>query len=71
MMSTKQLYRSKTNKIIAGICGGIGEYANVDPTIIRVFAVFLIIITGLVPGLLTYFIAMFIIPEKSDETVEK
>ena len=70
-MSTKQLYRSKTNKIIAGICGGIGEYANVDPTIIRVFAVFLIIITGLVPGLLTYFIAMFIIPEKNDETVEK
>ncbi len=71
MMSTKQLYRSKTNKIIAGICGGIGEYTNVDPTIIRVFAVFLIIITGVVPGLLTYFIAMFIIPEKSDVTKEE
>ncbi|HNV44277.1 MAG: PspC domain-containing protein [Spirochaetes bacterium] len=70
-MSTKQLYRSKTNKIIAGICGGIGEYTNVDPTIIRVFAVFLIIITGVVPGLLTYFIAMFIIPEKSDVTKEE
>ena len=70
-MSTKQLYRSKTNKIIAGICGGIGEYTNVDPTIIRVFAVFLIIITGVVPGLLTYFIAMVIIPEKSDVTKEE
>ena len=34
-MDTKRLYRSRTNRIICGVCGGVGEYFGVDPTIIR------------------------------------
>ena len=42
----KKLYRSRTNSIIAGICGGLGEYLNVDPTILRVVAVLLVFADG-------------------------
>ena len=56
----KRLYRSSTEKMIAGVCGGIAEYLNVDPTIVRlVFA--LVSLSG--PGLLLYLIAAIIIPE--------
>jgi len=63
----KQLFRSKTNRVISGICGGIGEMVNVDPTIIRLFAIFLTIITGLVPGIITYVVAIFVVPERPHE----
>lgn len=58
----KQLTRSTTNRMIAGICGGMGEYSNIDPTVIRLFAVLLLFVTG--PGvLLAYLIMALIIPE--------
>lgn len=62
----KQLFRSKTNRVIAGICGGIGEMVNVDPTIIRLLVVFLSVVTAIIPALITYIVAIFIIPEKPD-----
>ena len=58
---SKQLYRSRTNRKIAGVCGGLGEYMNLDPTIIRLIWVLLILCAG--PGLLPYLIAALIIPE--------
>ena len=57
----KRLIRSNKNKMIAGVCGGIGEYMNVDPTIIRLIWV-LFSLTG--AGVLAYIIAWIIIPEK-------
>jgi len=57
----KKLYRSKNNKIIAGVCGGIGEYFSIDPTIIRLLWL-LISITG--GGLVAYIIAWIIIPKE-------
>ncbi len=57
----KRLIRSNKNKMIAGVCGGIGEYMNVDPTIIRLIWV-LFSLTG--AGILAYIIAWIIIPEK-------
>ncbi len=58
----KQLTRSTANRMIAGICGGLGEYSNIDPTLIRLFAVLLLFVTG--PGvLLAYLIMALIIPE--------
>jgi phage shock protein C len=60
------LYRSKTNRIIAGVCGGIGEYLNVDPTIIRLIAVALGFM-GM--GILIYLIAVIIIPEQNNINV--
>ena len=60
----RRLYRSDTNRIFAGICGGIGEYANIDPVLIRLVWTLVVIFTGLVPGVLAYIIAVFIVPER-------
>ncbi len=58
----KQLTRSTTNRMIAGVCGGMGEYSNIDPTVVRLFAVLLFFLTG--PGVvLAYLIMALIIPE--------
>ncbi len=60
--SYKQLTRSTTNRMIAGICAGIGEYSNIDPTVIRLIAVLLLFLTG--PGVvIAYIIMAIIIPE--------
>lgn len=58
----KKLYRSKTNRIFAGICGGLGEYFNIDATILRLLWLLIVVFTGLFPGVLVYIIAIFIIP---------
>ncbi|KYH36576.1 MAG: hypothetical protein AYL29_012500 [Candidatus Bathyarchaeota archaeon B24] len=58
----RRLYRSRRNRVIAGVCGGIGEYLNVDPVIIRLLWVAMIFIWG--AGLLLYIIAALIIPEE-------
>ena len=59
----KRLYRSKSNKVIAGVCGGIGEYFNVDPVIVRLLWVLLVLGYGF--GILAYLIAWLIIPLKN------
>ncbi|HUI88851.1 MAG TPA: PspC domain-containing protein [Anaerolineales bacterium] len=60
--SYRQLTRSTTNRMLAGVCAGIGEYTNVDPTVIRLIAVLLIFLTG--PGvIIAYLIMALIIPE--------
>ena len=55
----RKLYRSNNNKMLYGVCGGLGEYLNIDPTIVRlIWAIF--ICSG--PGIIAYFIAALIIP---------
>lgn len=66
----KRLYRSEQNKKIAGVCGGLGEYLDVDPTIVRLFAVVLGIATGVFPFLIGYVIAWFIVPLAPQPTNE-
>ena len=63
----KKLYRSTTNKTIAGVCGGLAEYLNVDPTIIRVIWA-LIALSG--AGLIAYLICALIIPEKPADIID-
>ncbi len=58
----KQLYLSNTNKVIAGVCGGIGEYLDIDPVIIRLIWLFTISWGG--AGIFMYLIAWIIIPRK-------
>lgn len=65
-METKKLYRSKTNKICCGIMGGIAEYFEFDPTILRLAWLFVVVFTGIIPGLLFYFLALLIVPKKID-----
>ena len=62
-MATKKLTRS-TNKILAGVCGGIAEYFDVDPTIIRICYAALSLLSAAFPGLILYIIMMLIMPEK-------
>jgi phage shock protein C len=59
----KKLHLSKTDRKILGVCGGIGETYDIDPTIIRIITVFLCLSTGIVPLLLTYIIAWAIMPK--------
>jgi phage shock protein C len=56
----KRLYRSQTNRILAGVCGGVGEYLNVDSTVIRILWVFLTLLGG--SGIILYIVALFIVP---------
>jgi len=59
---TKRLYKSQ-NKIIAGVCAGIAEYFNIDPTIVRlIFIVLLFFSVGFI--LLAYLIGLIIIPDR-------
>ena len=60
----KKLYRSKTDKKLAGVCGGIGKYFSIDPTLIRLGVVLFTLFGGC--GLLAYIIAAFVIPEEPD-----
>ena len=64
----KKLYRSRTNSMIAGVCGGLGEYLSVDPTILRVVAVLLIFADGI--GFLAYLVGWVIIPRRSEMEAE-
>lgn len=62
---SKRLYRSTNEKMIAGVCGGIAEYFDIDPTIVRLIAVVLAFGEG--AGLLIYFLAAIIIPKNPNE----
>lgn len=64
---SNRLYRSKTERKVAGVCGGIAEYFNVDPTIIRLAWLIAVFCAG--GGLLAYLIALIVIPEKPDDLV--
>ena len=59
-MPEKKLYRSKTQRMLCGVCGGIGEYFNIDPTLIRLLFVLFGCTGG---GILAYIIAAIIIPD--------
>ena len=57
--------RSRTNRMICGVCGGIGEYLNMDPTLVRlIWALCSLASVGM--GLLLYFVAAVVIPEDND-----
>ena len=60
----KKLYRSRTDKKLCGVCGGLAEYFNIDSTIIRLAWVFAIFFAG--AGLLAYIIAALIIPSQPE-----
>lgn len=63
----KKLYRSTTNRVIAGVCAGLAEYFAVDVTVVRVLLVFGTILTGLFPLVFFYVLAAFLIPEKPEK----
>ena len=60
----KHIYLSKKEKKIFGVCGGIGEAFDIDPTLVRLVTVFLCFVTGILPLVLTYLVAMEIVPKE-------
>ena len=61
-MSNKRLYKSSVNYMLCGVCGGIAEYFNIDPTLVRL--AFVLIAMGAGSGILAYIIAAIIIPDE-------
>ena len=64
----KRIYRSKTNRIIGGVCGGVGDYLGIDPVLVRLLWVGSILLAGV--GLLFYLIAWIVIPEEREPTTD-
>ena len=58
----KRIYRSKKEKMIAGVCGGLAEYFNIDPTLVRLGWIIFALTFG--TGILAYIICAFVIPEE-------
>jgi phage shock protein C len=61
-MNNQKLYRSQTNKVFAGVCGGLAEYFDVDPVVIRIIFVLMVLFGG--SGVLLYIVAIFIVPKR-------
>jgi len=66
----KKLYRSRTSKTISGVCGGLGEYLNIDPTVVRVLWVLLSLFAAGFPGLIAYIVMALVIPEAPEQPPE-
>lgn len=64
MNHNKTLTKSRTNRQIWGVAGGLGEYFNVDPTLVRIFFVLLSLAGG--PGLLLYIVLAIVMPQHED-----
>ena len=64
----KKLYRSRTDKKLTGVCGGLAKYFSVDPTVVRLVCALICLFTG--AGLLAYIIAALVIPEEPENIVE-
>ena len=63
----KKIYRNTNNKFIAGVCSGIADYVNIDPTIVRLIWA-LIGLTG--TGIVAYLVCALIIPEKPNDIID-
>ena len=61
-MEQKRLYRSRGQRMVCGVCGGIAEYFNIDPTLIRLAWVLFALSAG--SGILAYIIAAIVIPDE-------
>jgi phage shock protein C len=58
----RRLTRSNRDKMIAGVCGGLAEYLDMDPTVVRVLYVLVSILSAAFPGILAYVVLMFLMP---------
>ena len=61
---SKRLYRSSQDKQVGGVCGGLAEYLNIDPSLVRLATILLILVAG--TGVLAYLVAWFVVPLDSD-----
>ena len=64
----KKLYRSQINKKIAGVCGGLAEYLNIDPTVVRLIWALVVLCAG--AGVLAYIVCALVIPERPSNVID-
>ena len=64
---TKRLYRSRTQRVIGGVCGGLGEYLSLDPLLVRLIFVVLVLFGGPV-GLIAYLLFLIFVPLEPEAT---
>jgi phage shock protein C len=67
--AVRRLYRSRSDRVLAGICGGIAEYYGSDPTAVRLAALVLGLFTGIVPMVVAYIVAAIVVPEAGEGPV--
>ncbi len=60
----KRIYRSNTDKKLGGLCGGLAEVFDADPTLVRLLAVFFALATGIIPLVITYIVGWIIVPTR-------
>ena len=65
MAQTRRLYRSRTDRKLAGVCGGLAQYFNTDATLMRVLFVVLALLGG--PGLVIYLVLWIVVPEEPQD----
>ncbi|MEJ2484596.1 MAG: PspC domain-containing protein [Anaerolineales bacterium] len=65
-VENRRLYRSRSDRMISGVAGGLGEYLNIDATIVRLLFVFFALAGG--PGLLVYIVMLLVVPEEPLDT---
>ncbi|MEW6456280.1 MAG: PspC domain-containing protein [Acidobacteriota bacterium] len=64
MEERKKLYLSRTDRQIAGFCGGLADYFNIDSSLIRLIYILITFLTGIIGGLIVYIIAWLIVPHR-------
>ena len=64
----RRFLRSRTNRVLAGVCGGVAEYYGSDVTAVRILAVVIAVFTGILPLLFVYLIAAVLVPDQLDGT---
>lgn len=69
-MIGKKLYRSTTDRMVAGVCGGLGTYTKIDSTVWRIIFVILLLPGGL-PGFIPYVLMWIIVPKQPNDTLEE
>ncbi len=65
----RRLYRSRSNRVLAGICGGIAEYYGSDPRAVRLLALLIGLFTGIFPAIIVYLVAAVVLPEGTGASV--
>lgn len=63
----KKLFRSRKNRLVGGLLGGVGEYLNVDPSVVRLIFLILLIMTQIIPMTILYFVSFLVIPSNNDD----
>lgn len=61
---SKRLYRSSQDKKLGGVCGGLAEYLEIDPSVVRIASILLLFVAG--TGFLAYLVAWMVIPLDTD-----